>query len=339
MGFFSSFLSLFKADQPDAPPEEAVLEEDSPPHASWVIPHTEDLIYPAPLPSFSEIAEAGHADPRCILYTLLRLDTQRARPFPEEKLYSEDFTPESSAYDILLSKGLIQEPPPREILVTLCTQKELKDFLQSRGLRVGGNKRELADRLLDSGFTIKPGQYQRRLFELTERGLNTLKEYRSDEHRATLLAINALRDADFGSAISAYRNFDGKWGFVRPSGRNHTIFAGYNIPFRRFEFIANYEMPELSNSDEFKESLRVCLLACQMRGFTDSWDYMHYFHAVCQEPIQCPNIVDYFKDGDCYYGESAREYILAAMRRKIAEDERYILAYYISHVRYLSRQY
>ena len=98
-------------------------------------------------------------------------------------------------------------------------------------------------------------------------------------------------------------------------------------------------MPELSNSDEFKESLRVCLLACQMRGFTDSWDYMHYFHAVCQEPIQCPNIVDYFKDGDCYYGESAREYILAAMRRKIAEDERYILAYYISHVRYLSRQY
>jgi len=35
----------------------------------------------------------------------------------------------------------------------------------------------------------------------------------------------------YSGAISAYRSFDDKWGFVHTSGKEHTIFANCDIPF------------------------------------------------------------------------------------------------------------
>lgn len=336
MGLFSFLDSIFKSGHNDMQPEEPAPAQ-SPTNISHIVPYTTDLIYPATLPHFDEIAEGGHSDQRAVICTILRLDTKRERVFYDKKLRALDFGEGEKAYQILLEKGLIREPTQDKVLASLYTQDELKGLLRERGLRVKGSKRELAERLIGSGFHVDGNNYPHRLFELTENGIKAIEEYRSDEKQAIFLAISALKEMNFPRAISAYRGFDSKWGFVHTSGKEHTIFANYNIPFGRFEFIAHYSMPELNNSDNFKNTLRACIMAGTMSDHRERWEIANFFEAVCHEQIRCPNIVDYFRADDSCYMEF-RESTLAAMQRNIEADNRYVLEYYISRIKFLSKQ-
>ena len=153
----------------------------------------------------------------------------------------------------------------------------------------------------------------------------------SDEKQAFFLAVSALKKGDYSGAISAYRSFDSKWGFVHTSGKNHTIFAHYDVPFSQLDFIAGYPMRELQNSDDFKSTLRACLIAGLMgKGCPD------YVGEAFQEPIRCPGIVGYYAQGR--FDDGINPDIISAMQENVESDNSYVLQYYISRVMYLSRQ-
>lgn len=331
MGIFSSLIDAFKDGYSGSKRETPALSRST--HS---IPHTKDLMYPDILPRFDEIAEGGHRDPRAAVYTMLLLNLNRKRPFSDEELSALDFGGGQKAFYVLAKKGLIREIDRGREILSIYSKDELKGFLRERRLPVGGRKAELAERLLGDGFKIDRRKHRHRLFEVTENGAGAIGEYRSDEKRAILLATNALQEGDFSGAISAYRGFDSKWGFAHTSGKNHTIFAHYDIPFSRFTFIMRYPMRELKNSDDFKNALRACLFAGLMRGCQDRGELANCFEEVCHEPIRCPGIVKYFKFGD--FDDEDRDCILAAMRENTALDHRYVLEYYISRVMYLSRK-
>ena len=313
-------------------------QEKSPPRSTRNVPHTKDLMYPATLPSFGEIADGGHSDPRAAIYAMLWLDPERKRPFPDAELNALDFGGEKIAYRVLLEKNLIRELGRDKMLASIFSKDELKGFLRDRGLPISGSKQVLSERLLNSGFRLDERKCRHKLFELTEIGGRLIKQYRSDERLAIRLATSALKDWDYSGAVSAYRDFDSRWGFVHTSGKNHTIFAHYDVPFRRLEFMANYPMFELNNSDDFKNALRACLFAGLMRGCQDRMELAQAFEDVCPKQIQCPRIVDYFEYGHFDDEDIDRDSILAAMRENVSDNNRYVLEYYISRVMHLSRK-
>lgn len=314
--------------------------QKAPAHAKQVVPHTFDLMYPAILLRFDELAEEGHLNPRAVIYPILHLDPLRKRPFSTGDLSALDFGEgkggEKAAYRVLLEKGLIRELPPEKLLASLYTCDKLRDLLHKRKLAVRGNKSELIERLLGSGFRVDKRSCCHMLFELTETGAGMIAQYGFDVRRAILFATNALKEADCSAAISAYRGFDSKWGFIHVSGKSHTIFAHYDIPFSRFEFIASYPMYELNNSDDFKIALRSCLIAGLMRGCYDRRELADCFNDICCEQIQCPGTVGYYAQGQ--FDDVLDEYALSAMRENIASYSRYTLEYYISRVLHLNRQ-
>ena len=330
MGIFSflsnSFMEGWRSGQ----------QAQQPPACSTqVVPRNLDLIYPAPLLRFDEIAADGHDDPRALVYSLSWLDPRRKRPFACGELNALDFgsgkAGEKKACQILLKRGLIHSLDRDRALAELHTVQDLKDFLRSRGLPVSGNKSVLVKRLVDSGFKISTRDYHYRFWELTESGMGKIEESRSDEKQAFLLAVSALKDGDYSGAISAYRSFDSKWGFVHASGKNHTIFAHYDVPFSQFDFIAGYPMRELQNSDDFKATLRACLIAGLMgKGCP------HYVGEALREPIRCPHVVDLYKYGR--FDDGVDPAVIAAMQENVESDNSYVLQYYISRVMYLSRQ-
>ena len=111
-------------------------------------------------------------------------------------------------------------------------------------------------------------------------------------------------------------------GFVHASGKKRTIFANYDIPHARFEYIANYPMQELQNSEEFKNNLKSCLIAGLMRGNKD---------------ICCPDILDMYRD-DYDEDPDTAEHILTGMQINIEENASYyVLKYYIGKILYLSK--
>lgn len=299
------------------------------------VPHTPHLFYPAILPRFDEIADGGHADPRALVYALSLLDPHRKKPFSCEELNALDFgngkAGERKACQMLLEKGLIRSLDRDRALAELHTIQELKDLLRQRGLPISGNKPVLVKRLSDSGFKISARDYRYRFLELTESGVWKIEESRSDEKQAFFLAVHALKEGDYSGAVSAYRSFDGKWGFVHTSGKNHTIFAHYDVPFSQFDFIAEYPMRELQNSDDFKATLRACLIAGLMgKGCP------RYVGEAFQEPIQCPHVVDLYKYG--HFEDGVNPSAISAMQENVESDSSYVLQYYISHIMYLSRQ-
>ena len=60
-------------------------------NSSGSVPHTADLLYPAALPAFAEIASDEHRDPRAVFYTIRFMDPQRSRPFTPDVLDASDF--------------------------------------------------------------------------------------------------------------------------------------------------------------------------------------------------------------------------------------------------------
>lgn len=300
------------------------------------VPHTADLLYPAPLVSFEELAADGHSDPRALYYTIRFISPHGKRPFSSDALMGSDFGRNSDALRHLVRLGLAREINAARSLAEVYSKDELQTFLRKRGLPVKGNKPQLAERLCAAGFQPAEKKRRRKQYDLTDAGRALIEDHAADKSAAILDATLAIKRSDFSGAVSAYRDYDSRWGFVHTSGKNHTIFAHYDVPFSRFDFIASYPMRELHNSVNFRDALRACLIAGLMRGEQESVELSYCFREVCQEQIVCPNIVRYFTTDD--FDRSTAAAMRAAMEQNISADSDFALEYYISHVLYLSRR-
>ena len=278
-------------------------------NSSGSVPHTADLLYPAVLPAFSEIAAGEHRDPRAVFYTIRFMDPQRSRPFTPDVLDASDFGSKAEVRRVLVRRGFVQNADAGQTLSVLYTKDAMKELLRKRGLSVGGTKEQQAARLLADGVNLSEAI-----------------------RRATL----ALKEPDYPGAVAAYRDYDSRWGYVHPSGKTHTIFASYDVPFHRLDFLAGYPMRELCNSENFRRTLRACLIAGLMRGEQERTELAFRFKEVCQEQIVCPGIVDLFTMDD--FDGSTAAAMREAMEQNVAADSDFTLEYYISHVLYLSRR-
>ena len=88
-------------------------------------------------------------------------------------------------------------------------------------------------------------------------------------------------------------------------------------------------MQELHNTEDFKETLRACLLAGFMRGCQDRWELTDDFKAACKEEINCPHLLSLF---------DYEPAVLQNMRQQIEFSSDNALEYYISHLLYISKQ-
>lgn len=95
-------------------------------------------------------------------------------------------------------------------------------------------------------------------------------------------------------------------------------------------------MRELCNSEDFRRTLRACLIAGLMRGEQERTELAFRFKEVCQEQIVCPGIVDLFTMDD--FNGSTAAAMREAMEQNVAADSDFTLEYYISHMLYLSRR-
>lgn len=301
--------------------------------SSGSIPHTADLLYPAVLPAFAEIAAGEHNDPRAVFYTIRFMDPQHSRPFTPDTLDTSDFGSKAEARRALVRRGFVQNADAGRTLSVFYSKDTLKDLLRKRGLPVGGTKEQQAARLLADGFRISPS---RRPLELTASGSALIASHGADLTKAIRRATLALKEQDYPGAVAAYRDHDSRWGYVHPSGKAHTIFASYDVPFRRLDFLAGYPMRELYNSEDFRRTLRACLIAGLMRGEQERTELAFRFKEVCQEQIVCPGVLDLFTMDD--FDRSTSAAMRAAMEQNVSADSDFTLEYYISHVLYLSRR-
>lgn len=53
---------------------------------AYTAPSMKELLYPAEVPTFAELAEEKHKDPRALIYTIANLDPERKRPFAEDDI-------------------------------------------------------------------------------------------------------------------------------------------------------------------------------------------------------------------------------------------------------------
>ena len=230
-------------------------------NSSGSVPHTADLLYPAALPAFAEIAADEHRDPRAVFYTIRFMDPQRSRPFTPDVLDASDFGSKAEVRRVLVRRGFVQNADAGQTLSVLYTKDAMKELLRKRGLSVGGTKEQQAARLLA---------------------------------------------------------------------------ASYDVPFHRLDFLAGYPMRELCNSENFRRTLRACLIAGLMRGEQERTELAFRFKEVCQEQIVCPRVFDLFTMDD--FDGSTAAAMREAMEQNVAADSDFTLEYYISHVLYLSRR-
>ena len=116
-------------------------------NSSGSVPHTADLLYPAVLPAFSEIAAGEHRDPRAVFYTIRFMDPQRSRPFTPDVLDASDFGSKAEVRRVLVRRGFVQNADAGQTLSVLYTKDAMKELLRKRGLSVGGTKEQQAARL------------------------------------------------------------------------------------------------------------------------------------------------------------------------------------------------
>lgn len=332
MGFF---LNLFKPPTPSkkAPARTSVFAP------SVRVPDSLTLTYSGSLLPVVMIDAGGHADPRVLLYAIRCLPPDRVFTAKEFTDYEfSDFGTLNAMLDVLLRKDLIRPLPTAEALRKLYTVNELKELLQERDLPVRGRKDELIERLLGSGFKGYTRRYKDTQYRLTESGTALIAAERASRSEAIESAIRCLSNLNFDGAVAAYNRYDSIWGYVHKSGYMHTIFANYEFPQERFDFLASYPMRELANSDDFKRKLRACLIAGLMRGDQQKESLACDFQQVCDERICCPRIIDLYRQGHDEEDLEDLKPMFENMEENCRSDPQYTLAYYISHVLYLSRR-
>lgn len=334
MGFLRACLDAFvegwnKAENKSVNKQETTIRISTSAPLRYDEPCELDLLYPEKLVSFEEIAKEDHRDLRALIYTMRGLNISSTRPFSMEELHSYDFGSGKVVYNLLEKKGLIEKLSPAEEIAALLAKEEMKAILIERGVSDKGKKQRLAEKLIDSGYKIDRRKYKKRLFTLTDKGKKEIEQHLTDMRYAISVAVRALKQENYTRAVLAYRDFDSKWGFTHSSGKAHTIFAHYDIPKSRFDFFERYPMRELNNTEDFKSTLRACLLAGLMRGCQDGFELQREVEAFSQENINCPSLLYMF---------DYEEEVISVMRRQIENDAGNALRYYISHLEYLSRQ-
>ena len=98
-------------------------------NSSGSVPHTADLLYPAVLPAFSEIAAGEHRDPRAVFYTIRFMDPQRSRPFTPDVLDASDFGSKAEVRRVLVRRGFVQNADAGQTLSVLYTKDAMKELL------------------------------------------------------------------------------------------------------------------------------------------------------------------------------------------------------------------
>ncbi len=315
-----------------------VLAKLQVPDNKIIIPNI-NLIFPSELPDCQEIISNGHKDPRMLALCLKSLFHRTNNVFSKENIdeyLSEDFGSTANLLHILEKKELIKEKSQKYIMQNFYTVNELKDFCREKNLSVSGKKDELIERLLKNGYKLDKQKYKHKLYEITYSGQELVHEEEKDRDFAILNAMNVIKKQDFQGAVNFFNNYDNKWGFVHISGKKRTIFANYDIPHTCFEYIANYPMRELRNSEEFKNNLKACLIAGLMRGNRNRDKIASRFHMICNEPICCPNILNMYRRDSIEEDPDTVKRILKKMKENIEADDEYVLKYYISKVFYLS---
>lgn len=289
--------------------------------------YSKNLHYQAKLPSFTVLAEGKHEDVRALAYAMRSISPQKKWPITKGDFDTGDFNSEKEGRQALQKRGLIKPMAEEKALTFLYEKAELKDMLQSNGLPASGKKADLAERLLEAGIPVKT---KRGLYELTAKGIEVITEYEADYRKTVQHAVAAMMSMNYREAASIYREYDNRWGYLHKSGKAHTIFAHYEIPYSRFRFIENYPMNELNNTAAFKRTLRACVLAGFLRGVENQWELVNDFKGMCEEKIACPNLISLFA------GYS--EYVLREMKAQSEFSADNALEYYISNLLYLSRQ-
>lgn len=299
---------------------------------SYSMPSMHDILYPMQLPTFEELTKKTPSDQRALVYAISHLYfcLDRKHPFSGYDISYLDFGSRRNAYVTLKKAGIIQPLTMNEEIEFVFTRDELCRLLQERNLSIKGKKRILADRLVQNGYRIDRKNHRAYLFRLTEQGKSLLMDCNNDKKGAISRAVAALKKKNYYDAIAAYRCYDAKWGFVHTSGKVHTIFACYELPYSRFECIQSHPMLELYNTADFKETLRACILAGLMRGCNDAWELTLDFKSLCQETINCPSLLSLFD-----YNQE----VLENMQRQIEFDSDNAVQYYISHLLYISRRW
>lgn len=298
------------------------------------------LTLPGALPSCKEISDANHTDPRILVYYMSFYSggaSFSGRDF--SKYFVEDAGSAKQILNILKNKDWIQEKDPVSVLMASFTLEELRTFLRIQGLKVSGKKEELAHRLAENiSFEDFKRKYKRTLYALNELGEKYIKAKKTDYNRAIMTSTEAIKNLDFLDAVRIYNSYDTRWGFLHASGKPHTIFAGYEIPSKRFNYIISYPMHELQNSDGLKKDLRAFLVSALMRGKRDGAALQKEFNLINQEPICCPKILNLYKqDRDNGLSVEELDRIIDSMQCRIEDDPDCVLSYYISKILYNSR--
>ncbi len=309
-------------------------------HTESIVPDI-NLTFPAALPSCREISDASHADPRILAYYMSYYEDGSA--FSDKDLgeyFIKDAGSAKQILKILKNKDWVQEKDPVSILMASYTVEELRTFLRLQGLKVSGKKEELARRLSEN---VSPEDfkrtYKRTLYSLTELGKKYIRAKKTDHDRAIMISVGAIKNLNFSDAVRIYNSYDARWGFLHANGKPHTIFAGYEVPSKCFDYVISYPMHELQNSDGFKKDLRAFLVSVLMRGERNWVTLREEFMLINQEPICCPNISDLnrYDHDDDFFSENP-DGIMDSMQRRIEENPDCVLNYYICKILYKSQR-
>lgn len=298
---------------------------------------TDNLMYPGALIHFEELSSGGHEDPRALVHILSYLNWERKMPFTMGDLYAPDFDSNKQAFQYLVERNLIEALSQVEEIEASHTKADMVGQLLEKGLATYGGKRQLAERLVNSGYKIDRRIYRKKYFRITEHGKNMIRQRIADRQEAINMAVRSIKGKDYMAAVLAYRQFDSKWGFLHPSGEAYTIFADFDVDRSRFVFLQRYPMPEIKNSLEFKNTLRACMIAGLMRGEQTGHGVADDVMALTQEQIRCDDVVKLYESGEYTLREGTEKFVRAAMRENAEQDNRYVLSYYISHILYLAR--
>lgn len=298
---------------------------------------TDNLMYPGCLVSFDELSGGGHEDTRALVHLISDLNYDRKWPFSLDALYADDFESNKQAFQYLTERNLIEPLTKVEEIEVSHTKADMVGKLMEKGLATYGGKRQLAERLVNSGYKIDRRIFRKKYFRVSEHGKGMICQRIADRQEAINNAVRSIKRKDYAAAVLAYRQFDSKWGFLHPSGEAYTIFADFDVDRSRFVFLRRYPMPEIKNTPEFKNTLRACIIAGLMRGDQDGGSLADNVSALSEEQIRCDDVVKLYESGECTLREGTEKFVYAAMRKNAEQDSWYALSYYISYVLYLAR--
>jgi len=294
---------------------------------------------PGELISCQKIIMYNHNDKRVLIHYLTKFDNKSLSdmvPYAESEIGNLD-----DAVKLLIGLGWIEKCNTEENIIQEYTSAKLKKIIESNGIKPRGNKKE--DILKNALEQIPISKFKlSRIdrYKLSNKGHAELNYRTTDFMSAVKKARNYILQSDYNAAISAFDDFDKKWGFVRSGGdKNYTIFVdNKRNSVTRFEFILNHPMNELKNTDSFKNELRAFLFVFLMNGENAIYRIENDFVECHVEKIVWPKWKEYYQNTEFETeAGNSREEIMKVMEQRVNDSPEGLLRYYISKILYESR--